>query len=199
MFSKDIRMEFGLDKCATIHIKHGKIENSECVKNIPLLSPNESYKYLGIAQNDTILHNQMKNKTKKEYFQRINAILKTEINAKNTTDAIKTYAMPILRYGFGVIRWTKNELRAIDTKTRKTLTKHGFHHPKSNTHRLYLSRKYGGRGLIGATDCHQQECSALANYLNTAREKDPLVKIVKQTECRKINGIRKKGKYKRNK
>ena len=103
MFSEDIRMEFGLDKCATIHIKHGKIENSECVKNIPLLSPNESYKYLGIAQNNTILHNQMKNKTKKEYFQRINAILKSEINAKNTTNAIKTYVMPILRYGFGVM------------------------------------------------------------------------------------------------
>jgi len=114
--------------------------------------------------------------------------LKTGTKAKNITDAIKTYAMPILQYDFGVLRWTQNELRAMDTKTRKTLTKHGFHHPKSNTHQLYLSRKYG-RGLIGAIDCHQQECSALANYLNTAREEDPLVKIVERTECRKINGI----------
>ena len=133
----------------------------------------------------------MKEKNRKEYLQRVRAILKTDINAKNTTDAIKTYAMPILRYGFGVLNWTMNELRSIDTKIGKLLTKHGFHHPKSNTHRLYLSRKHGGRGLIGAMDCHQQECEALAGYLKEARGRDPLVRIVEQTESRKINGIMK--------
>ena len=37
------------------------------------------------------------NQTRKEYLQRVRAILKTDINAKNTTDTIKTYAMPIPR------------------------------------------------------------------------------------------------------
>jgi len=103
----------------------------------------------------------------------VRGIFKIEVNAEYTIDAIKTYAMPILRYGFGVLNWTQGELRAIDTKTRKVLTKHGFHHPKSNVHRLYLSRKCGGRGLIGAIDCHTQECSALANYPNNAAARDP--------------------------
>ena len=76
-------------------------------------------------------------------------------------------------------------------KTCKLLTKHGFHHPKSNTHRLYLSRKHGGRGLIGVMDCHQQECEALAGYLKEARGRDPLVRIVEQVESRKTNGIMK--------
>ena len=40
-------------------------------------------------------------------------ILKTELNAKNTVNAIRTYAMPILRYGFGVLRWSKAELRRL--------------------------------------------------------------------------------------
>ena len=110
MFSKDIRMLLGLKKCAVIHIKQGKIEKSKCVELIPLLSAEDSYKYLGITQNDTILHTKMKEKNRKEYLQRVRAILKTDINAKNTTDAIKTYAMPILRYGFGVLNWTMNEL-----------------------------------------------------------------------------------------
>ena len=189
IFSEDIRMEFGLNKCAVIHVKHGKVENSACVKAIPLLSIEDSYKYLGIAQNDMILHTKMKEKTRKEYLQRVRAILRSEINAKNTINAIKTYVIPILRYGFGILKWTQGELRAMDTKTRKTLTKHGFHHPKSNKHRLYMPRNNGGRGLLGAMDCHQQECATLATYLTETRDKDRLVKVVEQTKNQKVHGI----------
>lgn len=41
-----------------------------------------------------------KDNAKKEFFQRVRRILKKEINAKNTIDAIRTFAMPVLRYGF---------------------------------------------------------------------------------------------------
>lgn len=80
-----------------------------------------------------------------------------------------------------------NELRAIDRKVRKILTKGRFRHPKSNTHRLYLSRKEGGRGLIGASDCHRQECTALATYLQTSD--DALAKIVFENEKPKKYGL----------
>ena len=133
----------------------------------------------------------MKSKARKEYFTRVRGILKADLNATNTIDAVKTYAMPILRYGFGVLKWTQGELRAIDTKTRKTLTKHGFHHPKSSIHRLYLSRKFGGRGLISTMDCYRQEYTALATYLNDVDENrnDPLAKIVAKVEAKKVYGI----------
>ena len=106
MFSKDIKMEFGLSKCAVIHIEKGKITNSPCVEGIPLLTSEDNYKYLGILQNDIIIHDKVKEKTRKEYFQRVRGILKMEVNAEYTIDAIKTYAMPILRYGFEVLNWT---------------------------------------------------------------------------------------------
>ena len=43
--------------------------------------------------------------------------------------------------------------------------------------------------MIRAIDCHQQEWSALASYLEEASEKDHLVKIVLQTKKKKQNGI----------
>ena len=140
-FSQDINMHFGLNKCAVIHIKRGEVENSPIADEIPILKPEESYKYLGIAQNDTILHDKVKENTKKEFIRRVKEILKKQISAKRTTMAIKTFALPVIRYGIGIIRWTKNELRTIDSKLRKTLHKHRFHHPRSDTDRLYMSRK----------------------------------------------------------
>ena len=98
-----------------------------------------------------------------------------------------TYAMPVIRYGFGILNWKMNDLRAINRKVRKILINGKFHHPKSNVHRLYLSRKEGGRWLIGAYDCHRQECSALAAYLH--KNTDELAKIVLETERPKKYGI----------
>ena len=90
-----------------------------------------------------------------------------------------------------MLKWTQGELRAIDTKIRKTLTKFGYHHPNSNVHCLYLSRSCGGRGVICAMDCYIQECTALAVYIKGTVEegKDSLVQIVAENEGKQIYGI----------
>ena len=95
-FSNDITMEFGLDKCAVIHMKKGKVVDSPIVKSIPLLTGEDNYKYLGILQADKMLHDEVKENARKEYFGRVRAILKKGVSAKNTTSSIKTFAMPIL-------------------------------------------------------------------------------------------------------
>ena len=134
-------------------------------------------------QGNEILHDKAKVIAKKEFFQRIRIILKNEINTNNTIDAIRTYAMLVMRYRFGILKWTVAELRTIDRKVRKILTKGKIHHPKSNTHRLYMSRKEGARGLIGAFDCHGQECTALATYLENSE--DDFSKIILENERQK--------------
>ena len=182
-FSDDIKMEFGLEKCAVVHMKAGKIIQSTEVRDIPTLTEEESYKYLGILEHDKILHEKAKTKAKKEYTKRVREILKTELNAKNTAQAIRTYAMPVMRYGFGVLKWSNTELSRIDTKVRKMLTKRKFHHPKSNIHRLYMSREKGGRGIIGAVDCHRQECTALAKYIHSRT--DELSAIIRECKSNK--------------
>ena len=105
-FSNDITMEFGIEKCAVIHMKRGKVVNSPIVTGIPLLTGEENYKYLGILQADQILHEEIKDKTKKEYFGRVRLILRKGISYKNMTSSIRTSVMPTLRYFFGVIGWT---------------------------------------------------------------------------------------------
>ena len=49
-FSNDIGMEFGLEKCAVLHLKKGEIFNSPIMKEIPQMDGDEQYKYLGILQ-----------------------------------------------------------------------------------------------------------------------------------------------------
>ena len=103
-FSTDIAMTSGLEKCAVIHMKKGEIVNLPTVERIPILDNANNYKYLGLLQSDKILHEESKEKAKKEFLNRVRMILKAELNAKNTTDKIKTYAIPIMRYGFGVLK-----------------------------------------------------------------------------------------------
>eukprot|EP00957_Ditylum_brightwellii_P100062 7625491-Ditylum_brightwellii.AAC.1 len=79
--------------------------------------------------------------------------------------AICAFAMPVLRYTFGIMKWTKGELKKLDIRTRKLLTMNGHHHPKASTHRLYLRRSRGGRGLTGCEDTHNCKCTALAQYV----------------------------------
>ena len=58
----------------------------------------------------------MKSKIKIEYFRRLK---KSKLNGKNVIMAINTWAVSVLRYGAGIINWTKVELDSMDWKTRK--------------------------------------------------------------------------------
>ena len=70
-FSTDIRMDFGIEKCAVVHTAAGKIIDSPCVTDITLLSGKYNYKYLGILECDVILHSEVKVAVEKEYFSRV--------------------------------------------------------------------------------------------------------------------------------
>ena len=54
------------------------------------LDPEETYKYLGVNEGDGINHASMKKKIRKEYYQRIRLILKTELNSENRIEAINS-------------------------------------------------------------------------------------------------------------
>eukprot|EP00957_Ditylum_brightwellii_P200072 15251978-Ditylum_brightwellii.AAC.1 len=67
----------------------------------------------------------------------------------------------------------------MDVKSCKLLTTHGYHHSKANTHRLYLHRSRGGRGLTGLEDTHNNKCSVLAKYV--IKRDDLLTSVVRET------------------
>ena len=143
-FSTDITMEFGLDKCATINIKKGRLGDA---KSIPLPSGNliesideEGYKYPGILESDSILHKEMKSKVTTEYYRMVKKILRSQLHGRFAFRAINTWAVPVSRYGAGIINWRKDELKNIDIKTRKIL-RYKTTHKGTSTDYMSVERK----------------------------------------------------------
>ena len=97
------------------------------------------YKYLGKL--DKLKERHMKDKLTSEYKRRFKLVLKSKLNGKNKILAINTRAVPVLRYGAGILKWTTTELKSLDRKSRKIMIMYGAFHPKSDTDRLYLTRE----------------------------------------------------------
>ena len=66
IYNQDMGMEFGIEKCALLVIKSGKRHLTDGIElqnqdKIRTLAENETYKYLGILDADTIKQVEMKN------------------------------------------------------------------------------------------------------------------------------------------
>jgi hypothetical protein len=99
---KDINMNFGLEKCAKICLKKGRVQSkiyngSTSEKDIKELDPREAHAYLGTEKNHDIQHKNVKEKLKKEYLRRLSLVLGKELSAENTIQAIGSLAVPALR------------------------------------------------------------------------------------------------------
>ena len=57
---------------------------------IKTLGENETYKYLGILEADTIKQVEMKEKIQKEYLRRTRKLLETKLNSRNLIKGINT-------------------------------------------------------------------------------------------------------------
>lgn len=79
------------------------------------LDTESHHKYLGIFENSRIQQIEMKKKLKAEYFRRLRLVLKTSLNGRNKIEAINRFAVPVIEYSFGIIDWTKAEIRKFDT------------------------------------------------------------------------------------
>ena len=60
---------------------------------------------------------------------------------------MNAYCVSVIHYTAGIVKWTVDELKVMDRKTRKLLTIHRGLHPRSNVDHLYRPRKKGGRSL----------------------------------------------------
>jgi len=180
--SKDINMNFGLEKCERICLKRRRVQSkmrlgSTFENDIKELDLRKAYKYLGIEERFDIQHKNEKEKLKKEYLRRLRLVLGTELSAKNKIQAIGSLAVPVLRYSFGIVNWHQEELQKLDWKTRKLLTIHGQHHPKADVDCLYVPRKQGGRGLMQLEAAHSVEITKLVEYID--KKEDPLIQVVR--------------------
>ena len=115
--SGDMRMEFGISKCALLVMKRGRLTSCDGIvlpdsKRMRSLSEGgDGYKYLGVLEADDIRHMEMKETVQKEYFRRIRKILKSKLNGSNIIQARNSMAASLVRYGSGLIDWNKDEER----------------------------------------------------------------------------------------
>ena len=109
--------------------------------------------------------------------------MKTELNAANRIEAIKTLAIPVVTYSFNIIHWQMQEIRRMDAKIRKLMTIHRMHHPKADVDRIYIPRNKGGRGLVRLELSYKTTTIGLKQYLEST--KYWTLKLVHQHESRK--------------
>ena len=131
---------------------------------IRTLAENETYKYLGILEADTIKQVEMKNKIQKEYL-RTRKLLETKLSGRNLIKRINTWAVPLGRYSGPFLKRTRDELKQMDQRTRKLTTIHKALHTRDDVDRLYVSRKEGGRGLVSIEDSVDASIQRLEDYI----------------------------------
>ena len=87
IYSQDIGMGFGMERCAKLVMKSGKVELPNQV--IRTLGENETYKFLGMLEADTIKQQEMKEK-----IERARKLLETKLYSRNLIKGINTWAVP---------------------------------------------------------------------------------------------------------
>ena len=174
IYSQDIGMEFGIEKCAMLVTKSSKwywwMEwNCQIKTRLELSEKRKSTNTWASWRLTSSNKLRWKKKIKKEYLRRTTKLLKTKICSKNLIKGINTWAGPLIRYSRPFLKWTREELKQMDQRTRKLITMHKALHPRDDADRLYISRKEGGRGLTCIEDSIDASIQWLEGYIEKHR------------------------------
>ena len=121
--------------------------------------------HLGILEIGKIKEKEMKETFSKEYLRMLRLILRSKLTGRNKVMAVNTWAVSVMRYGAGILKWNKDELKSLDRRTRTFMTIHGALHPKSDVDKVYLRGEMGERGLISCEGCRRMEENSLGSYV----------------------------------
>ena len=98
---KDIGLEWGINKCAPIHIKrdHRETSGNNTMPayddaNIPLIGNHDHYKFLGKLQNTQHLDDKVVEEAANEYEKRMWVIWTSPLSIPRKIKATNTYALP---------------------------------------------------------------------------------------------------------
>ena len=122
IYIQDIGMEFGIEKMC--HARHEKwqttfdwgmeLPNQDQIRT---LGENETCKYLGNLEVDTIKKEDVKEKIQKEYFRRTRKLLETKLSSGNLIKIINTWDVSLVKYSElflsgpekNLNKWTKEQ------------------------------------------------------------------------------------------
>ena len=87
------------------------MEGVELINQVVIrtLGEKETNKYLGILEADTIKHEEMKEKIKKEGLRKARKLLEKKLNSRHLVKRINTWAVTLVRYSARFLKWTREE------------------------------------------------------------------------------------------
>ena len=92
---------------------------------------------------------------------------KSLLSGSNKVKAYNSICVGVLSYtgSFGVISWTKVELKEMDIRVTKEMTMNKSFNKHSDTNRHYLPKNSGGRGLLCIQDFCERMCVSTLRYV----------------------------------
>jgi len=124
-----------------------------------------------ILEADVMFQRQIKEKIEKEYLRRVRKVEQSKL----------THGQCHFIYiCWGIIVWTKQELKELDRKSRKLLKMNGGLNLRDCVARLYVPKKHGGRGLIAVEYVINQARLSLEMYVQSSAEE--LLKAVRKED-----------------
>ena len=112
----------------------------------------------------------------------MNQVIKIGLKSHNMVKAINTYAIPLLSYSFGIIKWSDTELQSLERKIRTLLTKNRMFHPKAAIERQVLPRMQGGRGITSIVWTHEKQVANIREYFRKQEEKSKLRRVIMKAD-----------------
>ena len=163
IYSQNVGMEFGIEKCATRIMKSGERETVEgkeiaSQESFRTVREKENDMYLRILRADTIKQAELKEKSKKK------------VSWKLFETKLRYYQRDqhLIGYSGLFLKWTPEEIRQMD---KKLMTRHLALQPRDVIDRLYESRKEGGRGLTNMKDFVDASKKVLEDYIKKNKER----------------------------
>ena len=109
MFSDDVGLTFGLDKCAKLSVTRGKAVHTDdllvyddfCIRD---LNTSEAYRYLGFFEREGIECGRTKKTIVDEYERRLTLVWKSYLSGPHKVRATNSLCVPLVSFGFGIIR-----------------------------------------------------------------------------------------------
>ena len=119
-------MEFDLEKCAMLLMRSGKRQITEGIKfpireRFRTLGEKEIYKCLGILAAYIIKHTDTKEKIRSQTNEQISG---NQVCSRNPIKGINTWAVLLVKHSKPFLKWTREEPRQMDKRTRKLMTMH---------------------------------------------------------------------------
>ncbi|KAG0435394.1 Retrovirus-related Pol polyprotein from type-1 retrotransposable element R2 [Dictyocoela muelleri] len=156
---RTIGMDINVDKSAT--------NASKCMEYADPISQVDGYKYLGLIED---VESKFKNinieKVMEKMKQRIKNLCNTKLTGRNLFAAINEYALSLINYYVGIVNMNTDFLMNQDKMIRNILRESKFHYKTASKERLYLKRKYNGRGLDNLDFLHDKILYTLVSKLD---------------------------------